>query len=49
MVLVVASERDIVRNAVQEHEAEEERLQAQLRERDKNMSELKQVHDVEVR
>lgn len=49
MVLVVASERDTLRNAVQEHEAKEERLQAQLRERDKGMSELKQVHDVEIR
>ena len=48
-VLVVASERDTLRTVVQEHEAEEERLQVQLRERDKIMSDMKQRQNAEIK
>ena len=48
-ILAVASERDTLRTAVQEHEAEEESLKVQLQECDRKMSELKQVCDAQVR
>ena len=47
--LAVALERDTLRTAVQEHEAEEERKKVQLQERDRKLSELKQMCDAQVR
>ena len=48
-VQAVASERDTLRTVLQEHEAEKERLQVQLQDRDRQMSDLKQVHADQVR
>lgn len=48
-VLAVASERDGLQSVVQKQRAEEERLQCQLRERDKKSTELEQVYDAQIR
>ena len=48
-IQVVASERDMLRTVLQEHEAETERLQVQLQDWDRRMSDLKQVHAAQVR
>ena len=47
--LAAASERDGLQSVVQKQKAEEERLQCQLRERDKKSTELEQMYNAEIR